>query len=723
MKYLCVVFLYFNILEPVSDNNEDSTDSFKQKTPLGPSPLTIKQEPKEATNPSGDLKSNGVQKVYKCDSQSPSKMLKDKFLKEKGSEIQKIMCKMKQEGIVDSDSDENTHEEKKDEVDGIINDTDSVNTVKEEPKDSLVVNIVTKENVPEEGTAGNVIQTEENILDNDKNLDDNKSHIIGKNVEEEVPGKELSCEIEEGIGEKNDNEMKDNKKFNNSPLDIDEDNKDIEIFAKKLIKSDCDDNETEEPLSDTKMLEEKSIVEQTEPKITDSIKESEQGSGQGQAPNTYQVQNNLPEVKKKGMLFSVKSGDEVIDEDFEKETDSIESDISSVDELKTKDGSGLKEIHEKITEKGCESGVKSPNVDISFVTENRSACLSYKSTPNTELNKTSGNTPCEKNVVKETASGDRTDIECEAILKDTSNRTVNDNDEWNVDEKIINCEVITKEMKIENPEIVDEIEKSTDGCKVAIFDIANLQNESSAMKQSEKTDMNVKLINGRQSNGEEKSKEENVKTEESGDHKDADEMMKSVSETIEAPKKARKRKQDEITATPNSCTEDEEHLELPTKRNILNVVRKNQNSFANELIGINKTNECAKSDEIGDKNDINFEAESKSCKINFVEESENKNVNEKIGTADSVKENEESLNKCDESVKENEMEDSRQSDNIKPDDSIEKDEVIKESVKISTPTKIKGLVQIRKKCKAQKRQVLTLCNICKTCSTNLFTVR
>ncbi|KAL4220405.1 respiration factor rsf1 [Mactra antiquata] len=100
--------------EPVSDNNEDSRDSFRQKTPLGPSPLTIKQEPNDAStsNLSGDSKSS-IQKLSKCETNSPSKMLKDKFVKEKGSEIQKIMCKMKKEGLVDSDTEDDKNNKSK----------------------------------------------------------------------------------------------------------------------------------------------------------------------------------------------------------------------------------------------------------------------------------------------------------------------------------------------------------------------------------------------------------------------------------------------------------------------------------------------------------------------------------------------------------------------------------------------------------------------------------
>lgn len=73
-----------------------------------------------------DSKQPLLLKISKSDTQSPSKMLKDKFVKEKGSEIQKIMCKMKQEGLVESDDGEEEVKFKDidcktDEVDGSVN--------------------------------------------------------------------------------------------------------------------------------------------------------------------------------------------------------------------------------------------------------------------------------------------------------------------------------------------------------------------------------------------------------------------------------------------------------------------------------------------------------------------------------------------------------------------------------------------------------------------------
>ncbi|XP_052216832.1 remodeling and spacing factor 1-like [Dreissena polymorpha] len=83
--------------EPASDSNDDSMDSFKQRTPIGPSPLTIKLElsDSETQIASGESKPPILLKISKPESESPSKLLQNKFKKKKASELKKIICKLK----------------------------------------------------------------------------------------------------------------------------------------------------------------------------------------------------------------------------------------------------------------------------------------------------------------------------------------------------------------------------------------------------------------------------------------------------------------------------------------------------------------------------------------------------------------------------------------------------------------------------------------------------
>ncbi|KAH3811873.1 hypothetical protein DPMN_140290 [Dreissena polymorpha] len=180
--------------EPASDSNDDSTDSFKQRTPIGPSPLTIKLEPSDSETQitSGESKPPILLKISKPESESPSKLLQNKFKKKKASELKKIICKLK-------DDEKNMEKDAKDEMEN------------ESQADELVEKKENVESDDENGSEKTDNLKAENRKKHDKPVLKSETADNSENSDETKTDEAKTDEVDGGNGLEKDAEGDDNE--------------------------------------------------------------------------------------------------------------------------------------------------------------------------------------------------------------------------------------------------------------------------------------------------------------------------------------------------------------------------------------------------------------------------------------------------------------------------------------------------------------------------------
>ncbi|XP_053404414.1 remodeling and spacing factor 1-like isoform X2 [Mercenaria mercenaria] len=311
-----------DLSEPVSDFNEDSRDSFKQKTPLGPSPLTVKQEPGEGDT--AETKQPILLKISKSDIHSPSKMLKDKFVKEKGSEIQRIMCKMKEEGLIDSENDDDVmrvkeKNEKSDEVDGSVDSKDdqcNQTEGKNSDKDKFKC-----ETLKKDGETEDVLNEFDNKKDVKKEIPDDK-----ENNEEIKCSKEDSKETEISDTVTQESDLIENEVTEGEPQVRSKIAREY-ISEEEHINTDQDKRDSENESQNTEDVDEKNASSANVMKSSgsDAEKDNETSENKSLRKSESAIENkNSEQMSEKSKENDQKTGKSVEACELETEKDKIE---------------------------------------------------------------------------------------------------------------------------------------------------------------------------------------------------------------------------------------------------------------------------------------------------------------------------------------------------------------------------------------------------------------
>lgn len=636
--------------------------------------MTIKQEPGEsdATN-SGDTKPPIVLKIRQSNIQSPSKMLKDRFVKEKGSEIQKIMCKMKKEGLVDSDNDDEkdrnvVKDSKTDEIDSAVGD----NNITKQDQGSAT-NDKSGEKVIGKCESSNVKKDSEKCSkeNNDSNDKCEKVPFIKESADEKV-----------------------------EELDIDRD----QGLVKDISKEKSGDN-----------------VEKKEPEVSEIEK-------------TQSIRKeNIKEISKLAASENVK--DQIINNSEEKyssnseESESIkckaDKEINESIETNSKNSTVIKDI-----DKSAENKSKTNKEDSGHLEQDKSCGLEAVSDP--VENKVQDMTY--KNLEKLHTESDRSNSVNSSLREDL--KEFSEKDKNKKDLKFVEKSVEIKSGCTEKPvadntdceeSAISKESKETDGAKDAnvkdcdtvcaeqrtIEDISAVENVPNKPEEPLDQSLSKKQIDPEKPSEERKN---DIKTEHVKEVPD----NKCIKENS-GGKKSRKRKQNEIqTEVANSSTDDEVDLELkqPSKRAVKTALRKSPSKQdANEIEAIKEietlsgdTEHSEKNTEIEDDGNAQDKVRHKNKKNsrNKLNGSEQKCEGKVSGLDKSVSSSEENgISKVANSITED-LDGEDVTSNTEVSKTKEKLEENEDYETVDKPKKIvRGLVAQSRKCKskAQKRQV------------------